>query len=297
MARQLPPLNALRAFEAAGRLSGFSRAAEELNVNHSSVSRHIRGMEKRLGVQLFRPTRKGVELTEAGRTYLDKITLVFDAIEAATEDLTLVPKGRLMINCEPGFAQKWLVPNIGAFTGTHPDIDLHLDVSEHVVDLESADVDLAVRFCTEGTDVSGFDLISDSQDHPFAKPGYFDLTKGPVSPGRIAQEPLLQSQSLQMWQRWFAAAGFEPTQELKLAHPTHAVLAVQAAVAGQGVLLMSEDMVSPELADGKLERLSSIHIFTGGYYLAIGRRAARRKVVRVFRDWMLGASAGLRSKS
>ncbi|MEL7124934.1 MAG: LysR family transcriptional regulator, partial [Pseudomonadota bacterium] len=108
--RSLPPLNALRAFEAAARHESFSRAAEELGVSHSAISRHVRGLEARLGVQLFRDQSRGVVLTPEGQHYAQRIAPAFDVIGDATEGLADTPAGRVVVNSEPLFAAKVVAP-------------------------------------------------------------------------------------------------------------------------------------------------------------------------------------------
>ena len=115
MARILPPLNALKAFEAAGRHESFSRAADELNVSHSAISRHVRGLEDRLGVALFRDLPRGVELTLEGRGLLIRVMAALDEIAEATELVRQRPEGTITISCEPLFAQKYLVPRLSGF--------------------------------------------------------------------------------------------------------------------------------------------------------------------------------------
>ena len=113
MPRSLPPLNALRAFEAAGRLGSFTKAAAELNVSHSAISRHVRGLEERLNVHLFRSQNTGVVLTDQGMAYLAEITPAFDRIALATETLSDPPAGTVTLTTESTIAQKWLVPRLG----------------------------------------------------------------------------------------------------------------------------------------------------------------------------------------
>lgn len=120
MSRRLPPLNALRAFDAAGRHESFTRAAGELGVSHSSISRHVRGLEDRLNVRLFRDQSRGVELTAAGARYLAVVSSALDQIAEATEALTERPSGTLVVNSEPFFAAKWLVPRLGDFPSGQP---------------------------------------------------------------------------------------------------------------------------------------------------------------------------------
>jgi len=120
MRRDLPPLNALRAFEAAGRHQSFSRAAEELGVSHSSISRHVRGLEDRLGVQLFRDLPRGLALSTDGAAYLADVTPSFDAIAAATEALAQAPEGTITVNGATLFTHKWLIPQLTQFQIDHP---------------------------------------------------------------------------------------------------------------------------------------------------------------------------------
>ena len=151
MHRNLPPLNALRAFEAAGRHESFSRAAEELSVSHSAISRHVRGLEHRLGAQLFKEAARGVELTPAGRAYLEQVMPALDIIAQATDALAETPAGRVTVNSEPLFAAKVVIPRLADFYARHPEIDVRLDVSHTLADLERYEADLAIRFAWRGS--------------------------------------------------------------------------------------------------------------------------------------------------
>ena len=142
----LPPLNALRAFEAAGRHQSFSRAAEELGVSHSSISRHVRGLEDRLGVQLFRDLPRGLALTEYGAAYLAQVSPALDAIAYATEGLVEVPQGTVWVNSETLFAAKFLVPRLGDFYAQHPEVEIRLEASRQLADVARYETDLAIRF-------------------------------------------------------------------------------------------------------------------------------------------------------
>src|SRR3546814_1000263 len=150
MARRLPSLNALRAFEAAARLGGFSRAADELHVTHAAVSRHVRGLEDRLGVLLFRRLHKAVVLTDAGRRYQARLTEAFDLIAAATEALAAAGSEVLSLSVEPAFAARWLVPRLGRFYARHPGIELDIDPTPRIVDFRRDAVDLAIRYGSGG---------------------------------------------------------------------------------------------------------------------------------------------------
>ena len=146
MSRRLPPLNALRAFEAAARHLSFTRAAAELHVTQTAISHQIRGLEERLGVRLFRRLPRGLLLTEEAQRYLPPVRDAFDRIAAATEQLAAGGAGgRLTVSVLPSFAAKWLVPRLGRFRAAHPDLDLRISASSQLVDFARDDVDVGIR--------------------------------------------------------------------------------------------------------------------------------------------------------
>ena len=148
MTRKLPPLNALKAFEAAARLSSFSRAAAELNVTHAAISRHVRALEAEFRTPLFERTGRGVELTEAGRSLAQELTKGFDLIAAAASRFARPSRRRrrLIVTSDVSFAALWLAPRLGKFTSLHPGIDLVVDPSHRLVDFGKEDVDLGIRY-------------------------------------------------------------------------------------------------------------------------------------------------------
>ena len=294
MVRTLPPLNALRAFEAAGRHQSFSGAAQELGVSHSSISRHVRGLEDRLGVQLFRDLPRGLALSLDGAAYLAHISPALDAIAYATDGLAETPQGTITVNSEPLFATKWLVPRLADFYALHPDVDVRLEASRHLADVARYEADIAIRFVHPGGVYPGSELISDATLRPFASP---DLISGPIStPRDLLKYPLMRDRSNGTWDTWFAKAGGVPPDEVpQIDWRMSSVLAVEAAVAGQGVLLVSTEVVANEVAAGRLIQLSDIGFREGGYHLIRAEGALRRKAVRVFRDWLIAKAAPWRS--
>src|SRR5881394_3208305 len=146
MPRQLPPLNALKAFEAAARSESFTRAAEELCVTQGAVSHQVKSLEDTLGIKLFNRERQRLVITDAGREYLDIIRDALDRIAAGTERvLQRQNSGVLTVSTSPDFAAKWLVYRLGHFAEAHPGIDLRVSATLHHVDFAREDVDLAVR--------------------------------------------------------------------------------------------------------------------------------------------------------
>lgn len=294
MPRSLPPLNALRAFETAARLQSFTRAAEELNVSHSAISRHVRGLEKRLDVQLFKVAQRGVTLTELGRWYAAQITPLMDQIAIATEQVTEKPKGVITLSVEPSLAQKWLVPRLGDFYEQFPDVEIVISSTAEVMDVNAHAVDMALRYCQDSTDVSAFDQVSNRPFHPYAAPGVVVFEGDRVAPEVLAEHWLIGDYIPELWPSWFQEAGLENVPKLKLTTPMQTLLTIEYAVAKQGVLLLSSDLVASEVRDGKLVLLSDVGVHMGGYYLVTNEIAARRKPVRALREWVLLQSEGLR---
>src|SRR6185295_4267146 len=146
MARRLPPLNALKAFEAAARSESFTRAADELNVTQGAISQQVKALEDTLGLKLFNRERQRLIITESGREYLAVIRDALDRIAAGTDRLVQRQNsGTLTVSTSPDFAAKWLVHRLGRFAESHSDIDLRVSATLHHVDFAREDVDLAVR--------------------------------------------------------------------------------------------------------------------------------------------------------
>lgn len=285
MSRALPPLNALRAFEAAGRHESFSRAAEELNVSHSAISRHVRGLEDRLGTQLFADAPPGLVLTPEGRTYLERVTPALDAISEATETIGEAPTGQVVVNSDPVFALHVVAPALGAFVDQNPDIDVRLIASEALADIDRYEADMAIRFVHAGTLARPNDLISDAPLFPYAKPGH--LPPRPDVASIIAARRLRDRLSLEVWQRWADKAGWQGAALETTRWSLRAPLAVQAAIGGYGVYLSSAECLNNLCQRGALQRLSDVGITDGAYRLLVQESAIRRKPVRIVREWLL----------
>ncbi|MEM9045252.1 MAG: LysR substrate-binding domain-containing protein [Pseudomonadota bacterium] len=289
MPRSLPPLNALRAFEAAGRRQSFTGAAEELNVTHAAISRHVRGLERRLQIQLFRTVARGVELTEDGAAYLTRITPALDQIAEATEALSLVTPGTLSISCEPTFAFKWLMPRLGQFQAMHPEIEIDLHSTPELANLKTYESDLALRFCHDAPDVRA-DLISISPVYPYGAPSL------PVAkdPSDLLNLKLMHEDNGALWKRWFAAAGLHDAYQPQKTSGLTTLLAIEGALAGQGVVLSSAELVCQDVEAGRLKKLSPLGLAYGGYHLLCLEELAGRRSIRQFRDWLLTETDYLR---
>src|SRR5690349_4764892 len=144
--RRLPPLNALRAFEAAARHLSFTRAAAELNVTQAAVSHQIRALEERLGRKLFRRVGRTLFLTDAAQIYLTDLRAAFDRIDEATRRLESRDRGGVLnATVLPSFAAMWLLPRLGRFRAAHPEIDVRLSSDSEMVDFARSDFDIGIR--------------------------------------------------------------------------------------------------------------------------------------------------------
>ncbi len=286
MARRLPSLNALRAFETAARHVSFSLAAAELNVSHAAVSRHIRDLEVWFGIKFFHRTGRGVELTDAGETFGRDLTPAFDALALATERFA-TPRNRrqLVISSEVPFAALWLVPRLGRFTAKHPDIDIVLDPTNRLVDFSKNEADLGIRY-GQGTwrDVAAVKLC-ESHVSPVCSPALLKRS-AITSPRDLASVTLLQEDTKKHWYDWLAAAG--AGADITPSGPTlKGHLAIAAAEAGQGFALADDVQAGDAIRAKRLVRPFSVMIRHQAYYLVRGAQTKESKASAAFRQWLI----------
>jgi LysR family glycine cleavage system transcriptional activator len=291
MARRLPSLNALRAFETSARHESFTAAAEELFVTHAAVSRHVRDLEEWLGAELFERTPRGLTLTETGTRYAARLTPLFDEMADATRQV--VAQGRvksLTLTVEPAVASRWLVPRLGRFTAAHPDIELSINPENRMVDMRSGEADLGLRYGdgawedAEATKLSGV-LIFPVCAPRLIPPGT-DL-----HPRDLAGLTLLHEERKQWWADWLHAAGVELEGERPgIMFQNH--LAIEAAEAGQGFALADPILATDAIAEGWLALPFPIHMKDHGSYWLVRAKAARETApMRAFREWLLAEMA------
>src|SRR5437588_11487857 len=203
MLRRLPPLNALKAFEAAARSESFTRAAEELHVTPGAVSQQVKALEATLGLKLFNRERQRLAITEAGRDYLAVVRDAFDQIAAGTERLVRRQRsGVLTVSVSLDFAAKWLVNRLGRFAETHPEIDLRISATDHHVDFAREDVDLAVRHGDGNW--PGLETVRLSSEQLFAvcSPKLLTGRRRLIKPSDILKYPLVHMDSRADWAKW-----------------------------------------------------------------------------------------------
>lgn len=288
MPRRLPPLSALRVFEAAGRHLSFTKAAEELSVTQAAVSHQIKSLEEWLGVPLFRRMNRALQLTEVGQAYLPCVTMSLDGLSEATERLFRQDAGgALTVSTMPSWAAKWLVMRLGRFQDRHPDIDVRLQTSSALVDFARNDVDLAIRFGKGDWPGLRCDWLMDEEVFPVCSPA---LLKGPKpleTPADLRRHALLHDDYLITWDMWFAAAGLSGVNTTRGTRFTDSALMLQAAMAGQGVSLARIVLVADDLAAGRLVRLFDVTLRGElAYYVVAPPHYFQRTKVKAFRDWL-----------
>ncbi|HTO84419.1 MAG TPA: transcriptional regulator GcvA [Methylomirabilota bacterium] len=297
MPRRLPPLNALRAFEVAARHNSFTGAAAELRVSHAAVSRHVRALEARLGVTLFRKATRGVELTDAGIEYLRAISDAFDAIDAATDAIKQTQSGHIRVSVEPAFAGKWLIHRLGGFRTAYPQYDVVLDALPRLVDLHKDEADLAIRYGKGGWPGVQHDLLANSRLYPVGRPAVLGRRQQPLEPAEIHKLVLLHEDEGGLWRRWFVAAGMPDVDVTRGPRILETGLAIDAAIAGQGIALADEALVADDIASRRLAMVSDVALDDGCYYLLSLDSAQRRRSIAAFRTWLLKETAPLREST
>lgn len=292
----LPPLNPLRAFEAAGRLKSIRRAAEELAVTPGAVSRQVQILETHLGVRLFRRLPRAITLTAAGEQYLEQVSFHLAGIETATAKLTgKTGRQQVKIRAYTTFAMKWLIPRLTAFHAQHQSVEVRLTTSLEEVDFDREDVDGAVRLGGGDWKGHGVDLLVRNELVPVCAPR-FSQERRLRAPGDLASHMLLHSLARpDDWAHWLRHAGLSGIDAYGGQKYESSVLAYQAAIEGQGVAMAQRALVQGELAAGTLVAPFPLQLDMGRwtYYLIYPQSRLRNPAFRVFRDWLLAnASAG-----
>ncbi|MES2870066.1 MAG: LysR family transcriptional regulator [Pseudomonadota bacterium] len=256
MSRDLPPLNALRAFEATARLSSVSQAAEQLNVTHGAVSRQLKVLEEHLGVSLFVKEGRGLKLTEAGIRLRDASSEAFERLRNVCTELTQSHiDAPFVLGCSGSLLARWFIPRLGRLNADLPDLRLHLSAGEGDLDPRRPGLDALLVFAEPPwpADMQVYDLASE-RIGPVVSPRfarYAQLSQAPIS--ALLDEPLLHTTSRpQAWPSWAQQNAIEPA-ELKYGQGfEHLYYLLEAAVAGLGVAIAPEPLVAEDLRAGRL---------------------------------------------
>jgi len=289
MTRRLPPLNALRAFEAAARCGNFTRAAHELCVTQGAVSRHIATLESWLEVQLFERGRHGIRLTPAGQSYHASMRVAFDQIELGTRQLQQSPDEWLLrVKLPPTFAIRWLIPRLARFHARHPRIDVQITTSHKPTDFERDDVDVSIHSEPSPPEGPGYRLLFRETLLPVCAPALLQRDPPLAQPADLAQHALLSSLNRpQDWPAWLEAAGLSGVDTHRGLKFENAAMAYQAAAEGLGVMMGLLAFVRDDLASGRLVAPLALRLPTeGGYFMAWRADRPVPQRVRDFEHWM-----------
>lgn len=291
MSWQLPSLASLRTFEAAARHLSFTKAAEELAITQSGVSRQIAGMEEYLGALLFQRVKQRLVLTEAGQRYALDVRAALEQMQAATVNL-LAHQGKggsLNIGTAPAFCTKWLIPRLGRFTSAHPDVVISLSTRDLPFDLEREGFDAAFHYGANDWPGVLFDPLVGDEMVVVGSPRYLVDRPRLQKPADLINHVLLQhSRRPNTWREWFDSTGEAHVNAWAGPRFEHFYMLTQAAVAGLGVALLPRLLVQDELDSGRLA-VALDHSFQSASSYCLVYPASKRNDPRleIFRRWLL----------
>ncbi len=293
---KLPPLNALRAFEATARHLSVKDAADELSVTPGAVSQLVKALELHLGVTLFRRINRGMLLTDAGQGYLPPVRNAFRQIGEATQRVRVSPdSGVLTVSVTPFFAAAWLVPRLKSFQDVHPAIDLQIVTSNTPVDFSRDGVDLAVRHGLGRYPGLRSERVLVVEIVPVAAPALVARLGKPASPADLARWPQVHDAERKGWHHWFRSQGIDKIGAPRGPAFDDSSVLLKAVLAGQGAGLLPAAMVALDVAEGRLVKLAdAAWLEDVAYYLVYPQANATRAKVVAFRRWVLDAAGGAR---
>jgi LysR family glycine cleavage system transcriptional activator len=289
----LPPLDLIQGFEAAGRSLSFTKAAEELSLTQSAISRQIRALEDSLGVALFERRPRSLELTEEGRTLYRVAAEVLERLQEATDRLrTSASVPHLTVSTTGGFASLWLIPRLRAFTVLHPEVDVRISATYKTIDLERSGVDVAVRYCLPEEAPDGAIRLFDEEVFPICSPALPGAGPRPLCAiSDLAHHSLLHmdhARDHMDWDTWLAAhghAGLRPAASMRF--DTYEQM-IQAAVGGQGVAMGIGRLVEGLMAAGQLVApFGESSEGARAYFILRSAFTRERLHVQAFVDWLV----------
>lgn len=296
MHRRLPSLDPIRGFEAAARHLSFTRAAEELFITQSAVSRQIKALEDHLGVPLFTRMNRALLLTEAGTALYRTAALTLKLVDSAVNKLQNEPASRMLtVTTTVSFASLWLVPRLAAFRKLHPEIDVRIAANDALLHLDRDQIDLAVRFCEPGSAPQGALRLAREEVFPVCSPKLVRDRKRPLkAPENLQHHVLLHLDDAGArwpwldWAQWFVAMkvrNLKPAGSLRFSHYDQLI---RAAIDGEGVALGRTPLVRRLISAGQLVApFDSKTVSSRQYFVVASAASAKRHEVKMFADWLL----------
>ncbi len=299
MTRTLPSLDLIRGFEAAARQLSFTRAASELFLTQSAVSRQVQALEEHLGVRLFERRHREIRLTEAGqqlyRSSVEALRLLTDTAERIREKGV----GRsVTVTCSIGFASLWLVPRLMDFREQHPDIDIRIDANNRLLDLDRERIEAAVRYCPAKLAPAGARKLFGEEVFPVCSPALLGRAGKPLAePADLRHQVLLHYQAAEKfwptgaWRVWLETMGLHGLRSAGSLEFNQYDQLINAALEGQGVALGVSPLVRRHIQHGRLVGLFEQRFASPrGYYLITARYASERPEVHDFNEWVLATA-------
>ncbi len=297
--KRLPPLKALKAFEAAARLGSFARAAQELYVTQTAISHQIKLLEEHLGCLLFERRANGLALTPQGHAIYPSISAGFEHFEAA---MTLLPRPApaaaqvLVVSALPSFTQEWLMPRLVDFRARWPEVDVLIQTDYHMADLSGEGADVAIRFGRGGFgDDLRADLLSTETVTPVCSPSLLKRQVGDYAPQELASFTLLNStvrmvhEPWMSWDLWLEEVGMDAGDVATGPRFSDPLLILRAAMASGGMVLGRSMLVHDHLQAGRLVAPFPdwVKPILSSYFVVSTREKAKLERVTVFREWLL----------
>jgi LysR family glycine cleavage system transcriptional activator len=285
MTPRIPPMQALRAFEAVASLGSLTKAADALSLTHGAISHQIKSLEATLGVPLVERQGRGIRITDAGARLATRVRAALaDIADAMREASERTSARQLRVSVTPSFAARWLLPRLGSFIRQHPDVDLDVRAGSALVDFQRDDVDVAVRWGIVGQwpGVKAEELLRDVF-FPVCSPRLSNL---PRAPSDLAHHTLLRSDD-EFWKPWFEAVGLDWPEPDRGPIFNDSSLMLQAAVDGQGIALARASLIGNDIRNGLLVRLFDIDVpGPRRYYLVYPPRMVDSPKLALFRAWL-----------
>jgi LysR family transcriptional regulator, glycine cleavage system transcriptional activator len=300
MQNRLPPLNALRAFESAARHLSFSLAANELHVTPAAISQQIKLLEQDLDVQLFIRLNRQIELSEEGRLLAPLLSESFQHMHRAIETLKSQQQGHpLTITAPHTFLAKWLIPRLDDFYQQHPQISVRIDASTRLVDFDSEDIDIGIRFSMhQDPDLVSTHLMT-LQVIPVCSPEYMQKQQKLNTPADLHNQTLLHydnktdEPTWPDWNMWLTTMGYRDMNTKSGIYFAQADMAIQAAIEGQGITLVPTILADKDIQAGRLVQPFSMSMpIDFSYFLVTTPGRAKLARVIAFKSWILQQVSG-----
>jgi LysR family transcriptional regulator, glycine cleavage system transcriptional activator len=291
----LPQLGFFQGFEAAARNLSFTKAAEELFITQSAVSRQIKALEEHLGIVLFDRRPRALALTEKGHELYRVATDVLDRLQTATDHIKEQSRTRqISITTTTGFASLWLIPRLQRFTRLHPDIDVRISATTDMLNLERSLVDLAIRYCKPET-VPGATRLFGEEVLPVCSPALLGDASRPLRrPLDLARHVLIHfdfpgaDKMLMDWETWLTAFGIGDLKAAGALHFSQYEQMVQAAISGQGIALGRQPLVNDLIQSGALAvPFSQAMVGTRAYFIIESALGVAKPHVHAFSQWLM----------